>query len=90
MRNDKSLELAFSNGPFGTMTLVQSDDYPVAARAIKGLFQVGAHPTAPLPHATFPAGNVMLQLPSEIEKESEAKKRDHQVDVAPYQGRHQH
>lgn len=30
-RNDKSLELALSNGPFGTMTLVQSDDYPAAA-----------------------------------------------------------
>jgi hypothetical protein len=26
----KSLPLATSNGPFGTMTLVQSDDYPVA------------------------------------------------------------
>ena len=73
-RNNKSLELAFLNGPFGTMTLVQSEDYPVAARAIKDLFQVGAHPTAPLPHATFPAGNVMLQLPSKIDKESEAKK----------------
>ena len=30
-RNDKLLELALSNGPFGTITLVQSDDYPVAA-----------------------------------------------------------
>jgi hypothetical protein len=27
----KSLPLATMNGPFGTMTLVQSDDYPVAA-----------------------------------------------------------
>ncbi len=27
----KSLPLATSNGPFGAMTLVQSDDYPVAA-----------------------------------------------------------
>jgi hypothetical protein len=31
----KSLPLATSNGPFGAMTLVQSDDYPVAAHVIK-------------------------------------------------------
>jgi hypothetical protein len=30
-RNDKSLELALSNGPFGTMTLTQSDYYLVTA-----------------------------------------------------------
>jgi hypothetical protein len=34
----KSLPLATSNGPFGAMTLVQSYDYPVAARVIKDLF----------------------------------------------------
>ena len=73
-RNDKSLKLAMSNGPFGTMTLVQSDDYPVAARAIKDLFQVGTQPTVPVAHASFPAGSVMLQIPSKINKESEAKK----------------
>ncbi len=33
----KSLLLATSNGPFGTMTIVQSNDYPVAACAIKDL-----------------------------------------------------
>jgi hypothetical protein len=31
----KSLPLATSNAPFSTMTLVQSDDYPVAAHVIK-------------------------------------------------------
>jgi hypothetical protein len=30
-RDAKSLPLAISNGPFGAMTLVQLDDYPVAA-----------------------------------------------------------
>jgi hypothetical protein len=34
----KSLPLATSNGTFGTMTIVQSDTYPVAALAIKDLF----------------------------------------------------
>jgi hypothetical protein len=36
----KSLPLATSNSPFGAMTLVQSDDYPVAAHVIKDLFQL--------------------------------------------------
>jgi hypothetical protein len=36
----KSLPLATSNGPFGAMILVQSDNYPVAARVIKDLFQL--------------------------------------------------
>ena len=39
-RDAKSLPLAISNGPFGAMTLVQSDDYMVAARVIKDLFQL--------------------------------------------------
>ena len=30
-RNDKSLQLAMANGPFGAMTNVQSDDYLLAA-----------------------------------------------------------
>jgi hypothetical protein len=34
------LPLATSNGPFGAMTLVQSDDYLVAAGVIKDLFQL--------------------------------------------------
>jgi hypothetical protein len=33
-RNDKSLQLALANGPFGAMTNVQFDDYPVAARTL--------------------------------------------------------
>jgi hypothetical protein len=36
----KSLPLATSNGPFGAMTLVKLDDYPVAAHVIKDLFQL--------------------------------------------------
>jgi hypothetical protein len=72
-RNDKSLQLAMANGPFGAMTNVQSDDYPLAARVLKEIFQLSPQiltPTLP----SFPSGNVMLQLPSEIDKESEAKK----------------
>jgi hypothetical protein len=72
-RNDKSLQLALANGPFGAMTNVQSDDYPVAARALKEIFQMSHQTLAPtLP--SFPSGNVMLQIPPKIDKESEAKK----------------
>jgi hypothetical protein len=62
-----------ANGPFGAMTNVQSDDHPVAACALKEIFQLCHQILAPtLP--SFPSGNVMLQLPSEMDKESEAKK----------------
>jgi hypothetical protein len=72
-RNNKSLQLAMTNGPFGAMTNVQSEDYPVAACALKEIFQLSHQTLAPtLP--SFPSGNVMLQLPSKIDKESEAKK----------------
>jgi hypothetical protein len=73
IRNGKSLQLAMANSPFGAMTNVQSDNYPIAARALKEILQLSHQILAPtLP--SFPSGNVMLQLPSEIDKESEAKK----------------
>ncbi len=72
-RNNKSLQLAMANGTFGAMTNVQSDNYPIAAHTLKEIFQLSHQILAPtLP--SFPSGNVMLQLPSEIDKESEAKK----------------
>jgi hypothetical protein len=72
-RNDKSLQLAMANGPFGAMTNVQSNDYPIAACALKEIFQLSPQILAPtIP--SFPSRIVMLQLPSEIDKESEAKK----------------
>jgi hypothetical protein len=68
----KSLPLATSNGPYGAMTLVQSDNYPVTARIIKDLFQLSPQAVAPtLP--SYAPSNVMLHLPAEANKESEAK-----------------
>jgi hypothetical protein len=55
------------------MTNVQSNDYPVAACALKEIFQLSHQILAPT-LLSFPSGNVMLQLPSKIDKESEAKK----------------
>jgi hypothetical protein len=72
-RNNKFIQLAMANGPFGAMTNVQSDDYPIAAHALKEIFQLSHQILAPT-LSSFPSRNVMLQLPPEIDKESEAKK----------------
>ncbi len=75
---NKSLPLASfkrpfnTHTPFGTMTIVQSNDYPVATRAINDLFQLLQQ--VPRTLEFTPNGNSMLQLPGEIDKESEAKK----------------
>jgi hypothetical protein len=69
----KSLLLATSNGPFGAMTLVQSDDYLVAARVIKDFLQLSPQAFA-LTLASYTPSNVTLHLPAEADKESEAKK----------------
>jgi hypothetical protein len=69
----KSLPLATSNGPFGATTLVQLDNYPVAACVIKDLFQLSSQAVAPtLP--SYAPDNVMLHLLAEADTESEAKK----------------
>jgi hypothetical protein len=72
-RDAKSLPLATSNGPFSTMTLVQSDNYPVTACVIKDLFQLIPQLVAPT-LASYAPSNVMLHLPAKANKESEAKK----------------
>jgi hypothetical protein len=55
------------------MTLVQSDDYPVAAHVIKDSFQLSPQAIAPT-LAFYAPSNVMLHLPDKADKESEAKK----------------
>jgi hypothetical protein len=71
-RNNNSLLLAKANGPFGSMTIVQTSDYPAAVLSLKEFFC----PALVAPSAAiFPTGNVMtLQLPGDIDKEAEAKK----------------
>jgi hypothetical protein len=70
----KSLPLATLNGPFGTMTLVQLDDYLVAAHVIKDLFQLSSPQAVTPTLASYAPGNVMLHLLAKADKESEAKK----------------
>jgi hypothetical protein len=72
-RDAKSLPLAKSNCPFGAMTLVQLDNYLVAACVIKDLFQLSPQAVTPS-LASFDSGNVMFHLPAKVNKESEAKK----------------
>ena len=55
------------------MTLVQSDDYPVAAHVIKDLFQLSPQAVAST-LASYALSNVILHLPAKADKESEAKK----------------
>jgi hypothetical protein len=55
------------------MTLVQSEDYPVTAHIIKDLFQLSLQAVA-LTLTSYAPGNVMLHLPANADKESEAKK----------------
>jgi hypothetical protein len=69
----KSLPIVTSNSPFHAMTLVQSENYPVAACVIKDLFQLSPQ-TVALTFASYAPGNVMLHLPAEADTESEAKK----------------
>jgi hypothetical protein len=72
-RDAKSLPLATSNSPFGATTSVQLDDYPVAARVIKDLFQLSPQAIA-LTLASYAPSNDMLHLLAKANKESEAKK----------------
>jgi hypothetical protein len=69
----KSLPLATLNYPFSAMTLVQLDNYPVAAHVIKDLFQLSRQAVA-LTLASYAPSNVMLHLPANANKKSEAKK----------------
>ena len=71
-RHDNSLPLTRSNGPFGSMTIVLTADFPAAALFLKKFIV----PEVVVPSsAVFPSGNIMtLQLPGDIDKEAKAKK----------------
>ena len=71
-RHDNSLPLSKYNGPFGSMTIVPTADFPAAALLLKKIFL----PESSVPSSTvLPSGNIMtLQLPGDIDKEAEAKK----------------
>ena len=72
-RDAKSLPLATSNGLFDAMTLVQLDDYPVAAHVIKDLFKISPQAVTPT-LASYAPSNVMLHILAKADKDSEAEK----------------
>jgi hypothetical protein len=82
----KFLPLATSNGPFGAMTLVQLDDYPVAAHVIKDLFQLSPQVIA-LTLASYAPSNVMFCLQAKTTKNLRSKKA--LLSSHPWQHRYQ-
>jgi hypothetical protein len=67
------MKLASNNGPCGTITNVQFDDHPQAAKTIKKFFL----PNPPAQAFTQPMATPItftFQLPGELENESKAKK----------------
>jgi hypothetical protein len=70
MLYDKDTSLSVLGAPYGTITTVQSDAYPVEVKAIKKIFLLVQYT---LPQAPATASAVTLQLPGDVEKEVVAK-----------------
>jgi hypothetical protein len=68
-----SMQLALNNKPCGTITNVQSDNYPQAAQTIKRFFLPNPPAHAFTPTMAMP-GILTFQLPGDLKKESKAKK----------------
>jgi hypothetical protein len=65
--------LPIASGPYGIITFVDSDLYPVEADELRKIFIPAL--TSPLPATAHSTLNTLsLQLPSNIEKEAKAKK----------------
>ena len=68
---DRAVSLSVAGAPYGTITTVQSEDYPKEVADIKKMFFVQQALPQPVP---VPASSaVTLQLPADIEKEVVAK-----------------
>jgi hypothetical protein len=68
-----STQLASNNGPCGTITSVQSDDYPQATQIIKKFF-LPIPPAQAFAQPLATSGTFRHQLPGKFDKESKAKK----------------
>ncbi len=67
---DKDTSLSVSRAPYGTITTVPSNVYPVEVKAIKKIFLLVQYV---LPQAPATASAVTLQLPGDVKKEVVAK-----------------
>ncbi len=78
---DKDTSLSVLGAPYGTITTVQSDAYPVEVEAIKKIFLLVQYA---LPQAPATASAITLQLPGDVKKEVVAKDGIKQVEVVPH------
>jgi len=68
---DRVISLGVARSPYGTITTVQSEDYPKKVGDIKKIFF--AQQALPQPVPVTASSAVTLQLPADIEKEVVAK-----------------
>jgi len=68
---DTVISLGMARAPYGTITMVQSEDYPKEVGEIKKIFF--AQQALPQPVPVTASSAVTLQLPADIEKEVVAK-----------------
>ncbi len=68
-----SKSLPIASGPHGLISIVDSDLYPVEADELRKIF-IPAQTTSPPAAALSNWNTLTLQLPSDVEKEAEAKK----------------
>ncbi len=80
---DSSKTLPIVTRPYGLISIVNLDLFPVEANELRKLFilaQVVSSPVAALSNLS----TLTLQLPSEVEKEAEAKKRSNKASSLPH------
>ena len=71
---DSPTKLTSNNGPCGTITNMQSDNYLQAPASIKKIF-IDIQLLAIVPHAMTQPGTFTFQLPEELEEEEEEAKK---------------
>ncbi len=70
---DQSKSLPITSGPYGLISIVDSDLFPVEADELRNFF-ILAQTTSPPAAALLNLNTLTLQLPSDVEKEAKAKK----------------
>jgi hypothetical protein len=79
---DRVNSLGMARAPYGTITTVQSEDYPKEVVDIKKIFF--AQQVLPQPVPVTASSAVTLQLPADIEKEVVAKDGINKLNFVPY------
>ncbi len=80
---DSFKTLPIATGPYGLISIVDSDRFPVEANELRKLF-IPAQVTSPPVAALSNLSTLTLQLPSDIKKEAEAKKMSNKASSLPH------